>query len=117
MAGWPYWFNYVRNAKKGKFSYSAIHNRLYRTLGSAKNKTCILCDDRAREWAYVGNSPFEMIGENQRKEPRLFSPRMVDYVPMCKSCHNKHDRKCKENRMNDGIDDYFEMKWLNRDYS
>lgn len=95
MSGWPYWFNYVRNAKKGRFSYSAIHNRIYRTLGSAKKNNCSVCGDDAKEWAYIGFSYFEMLGVNQKGEPRLFSPRMVDYTPMCKPCHNKHDREYK----------------------
>ena len=95
MSGWPYWYNYVRNARKGRFSYSAIHNRLYRIKGSAKQFNCTRCGNPAKEWAYIGYSSFEMIGKNQRGEDRLFSPRMVDYTPMCKKCHNKHDRKYK----------------------
>lgn len=59
--------------------YSAVHWRVQRSRGKAKNHLCIECNDTADQWAY--------------KYSTGFSENIYDYDPLCISCHNKRDRK------------------------
>lgn len=88
----PRTYNYIRNAMKGKFSYTAIHNRLHRIMGSASRHPCAMCGGKARTWSYIKGSYFERLGETTRGHKAPYSPRMVDYEPLCDSCHTKKDK-------------------------
>lgn len=83
---------YYKSAIRGEWSYHSVHNRIKRTLGPASEQCCVECGSIAREWAFMSGSPFSLLGTNQRGEPRWFSPRMADYQPMCKPCHERMDR-------------------------
>ncbi len=82
--------NYWRWARQGVFSYSGVHNRIKKFFGPAKDQACS-CGNQAAEWAYIGGSPFERVGDNGGY-PHRFSPRTTDYVAMCKMCHERKDK-------------------------
>ena len=82
--------NAWRWAQRGVFSYSGVHNRIKKFFGPAKEQMCA-CGEPAMEWAYIGGSPFERVGDNGGYAHK-FSPRTTDYVAMCKPCHEQKDK-------------------------
>ena len=74
-------------------SYNAIHTRIRQDRGHARGYACVRCASRARDWAYDHSDPNELV------DPHLgfaYSLDQARYVPMCKSCHSKFDRKMQE---------------------
>jgi hypothetical protein len=59
-------------------SYAAVHFRLDRVHGKARDYRCG-CGAQAAEWAF--------------DEPVGFSTDLSRYTAMCSSCHKRHDRK------------------------
>ncbi len=78
----------------GKASYNTMHKQIVRRRGSAKTQSCDHCGEQAQDWAYNHNSPFE---RTQLIDGYLipYSVRVVDYIPLCKSCHRKFDVSVK----------------------
>ena len=66
-------------------SYKAVHLRLRRERGRAREHSCA-CGKQAEHWAHVR-------GENEICDDlgRLYSVDLQDYSPMCRSCHYKMD--------------------------
>lgn len=69
-------------------SGQAIHSRLYREYGYAKEHLCIQCDNEALDWAYLYTAGDDEVRINGRQP---WSPNMEDYAPMCRSCHSRFD--------------------------
>ena len=69
--------------------FQAVHSRLYRSRGYAREHKCIGCGGQALDWAYqysAGSS--ELVLEGRR-----YSSNLDDYAPMCRSCHSAFDRQ------------------------
>ena len=78
--------------------YDAAHARVAATYGPAGNHNCLHCDGSATEWAYDYGDPDEFSAP--RFDSRSGSSRVMrwsgkpqHYMPLCKSCHTKHDMK------------------------
>jgi hypothetical protein len=70
-------------------SYNGLHYRLRRWFGSARNQACIFCGMSAFDWAYMGTDPNERYDEATGMP---FSPDLIHYQPLCRSCHVRFDR-------------------------
>lgn len=68
-------------------SYKAVHMRLKRRIGPARNFPCVACGSHAHAWALKNGSPIERADKNGR-----YSDALEDYQPMCHSCHNSMDK-------------------------
>lgn len=82
-------------------SFAAIHKRLSRTRGPARNFTCVDCGRPAREWSYDGNDPHELVG----LVGGFMCPYSLDldhYEARCVSCHRKYDGAGDRDRTPDG---------------
>lgn len=75
-------------------SYSQAHLRLKNDRGRPDNHMCALCGAQAREWAYMGDCPNQLIDE--RGIP--YSLDQARYEPMCFICHRRHDRALADGR-------------------
>lgn len=85
--------------KDGELNYSAIHLRLAKYRGSAKDYHCISCGSPALHWAYQHNCQNEQIDDtNGRKLP--YSPNLEKYEPMCVPCHKKLDLTIRQGDSN-----------------
>lgn len=58
----------------------AVHSRLYRKYGYAREHLCAWCLGPALDWAFLHTN-----GE------ALSSDRLEDYAPMCRGCHLRWD--------------------------
>lgn len=77
---------------KGEYpTFGAIHKRLSRQRGPAKNYSCVDCRERAAEWSYEGGCPHEMRGM-VRGSLVPYSENLDLYVPRCVRCHRVFDR-------------------------
>lgn len=54
----------------------ALHKRIYRKHGRAKDRKCAKCSNQANDWANVTGN---------------YSDDIKDYLPLCRSCHMKLD--------------------------
>lgn len=66
--------------------YEAVHARLCRDLGNARDHLCG-CGEQAAEWAYDHEDKDERVDDRGR--PYSLDPE--HYVPMCVACHRKKD--------------------------
>ena len=81
--------------------YDAAHARVLAIYGSARNHDCLHCDGPAAEWAYDYGDLDEFSGPVfDRRSGSSGSSRIMrwsgkpqHYMPLCKSCHTKHDQK------------------------
>jgi hypothetical protein len=71
-------------------SYYAVHDRLRRIHGPARNHECVDCGQAAAEWSYDHSCPDERI-ELRRGRPLPYSLDLTRYQPRCKSCHGTFD--------------------------
>jgi hypothetical protein len=72
------WSENSPNWKGNMAKYKAIHMWVSRHRGKASNKKCAYCDRQASEWSNIDH---------------LYRRDFSDYVPSCKRCHIKHDKK------------------------
>lgn len=72
----------------------AVHSRLYRSRGPAKEHNCVGCGNLARDWAYQ----YSDLDEVETPEGRKYSISMEHYSPMCRRCHIRFD-EVKEPRI------------------
>lgn len=72
--------------------YSAVHNRIHRMLGPARERACLTCPAQADDWAYDHADPNELI-DTETGFP--YSTEPAHYVPLCKPCHWHLDRRDK----------------------
>lgn len=78
-------------------TWGAIHRRLSRTRGPARNHDCVDCGGPAREWSYNGKDDGELMGKSGRFEV-AFSENLDNYEPRCCSCHRKFDNAMRRDR-------------------
>lgn len=71
-------------------TYSATHQRLRKTRGSATDLACVACQGPAHEWAYDRTDPEELTAPWNGKTV-TYSADIDHYQPMCKGCHWKLD--------------------------
>lgn len=71
-------------------TYSAVHQRVHKTRGSAKNHTCVDCGGQAKHWSYNHKDPGERFEQYQGYSiPYSIDPSF--YEPRCVKCHKKLD--------------------------
>ena len=83
---------------EGPVGYFIAHKRVQAIYGPAKNHACKHCDGPAAEWAYDGDDPDEYGGpvfDRRRRSSSVmrWSGKPQHYMPLCKRCHIKYDRK------------------------
>ena len=78
-------------------TWHAIHKRLSRTFGPAREQLCIDCAAPAREWSYNGLDCAEIAAPEGR-----YSLNLAHYDPRCVSCHRKFDGAGKRPRTSSG---------------
>lgn len=66
--------------------YYAVHDRVYREKGKARDHQCCACGETAKQWAYDHADPDERASKNGP-----FSLHPSHYQPMCISCHKIFD--------------------------
>jgi hypothetical protein len=74
-------------------SYAQAHLRLKIDRGRPVMHSCVTCGTTAREWAYVGGDPNELV-ENGKQ----YSLDQERYAPMCYPCHRRLDRARADGR-------------------
>ena len=84
-------------------SYQAVHYRVWREYGPAKDHLCIGCFKPATQWAYIGDEtdPGRMTETTVRRSNdrpvkvvvQVYSTNVDMYRPMCDRCHNEMDRQ------------------------
>lgn len=77
--------------------YSAVHERLVRSRGSARLHACAHCGTVAYDWAYDGMCPDELLGQRHGRW-LLYSTDPDHYMPLCRKCHSAHDRAARKSR-------------------
>ena len=65
---------------------SWAHQLVEKQWGRAVTHQCINCERQARDWAYDGTDPSEIL-----EGKWLYSRWPEFYMPMCRSCHKKLD--------------------------
>ena len=74
----------------GQGVQQAVHTRLYRSRGYAREHSCVGCGRQALDWAYQYSAgPDELVSPTGRR----YSNSMDDYAPMCRKCHMTFDRE------------------------
>lgn len=68
--------------------YAAVHRRLSKYRGRARDLDCINCGSVADAWAYQFGAPDERICE---KAGLPYSTDLSYYQPMCRPCHSQFD--------------------------
>lgn len=71
-------------------TYNAIHSRLRKHRGSARNYQCSECGKPAKHWSYNHDSRFEKVEMVSGYEVS-FGTRIEDYSPRCVPCHKRFD--------------------------
>lgn len=77
-------------AKPYGFGYMASHMRVKRSRGLASQHACIGCGKQAKDWAYMGGCPDELVSDNAG-HLCTHCPHPEHYEPRCRSCHSLHD--------------------------
>lgn len=77
------------HAVLGPSGAQAVHSRLYRAYGMARDRACIECGKPARDWAYQYSSADEQVDAFGQR----WSENLDDYAPMCRRCHVNFDRR------------------------
>lgn len=75
-------------------SYSTVHFRIRRSIGSASSYPCVDCGRPARDWSYDGrdeNELSQMIDGHRRR----YSADPSHYTPRCRSCHKDYDNSLR----------------------
>lgn len=73
-------------------SYDSVHRKLKKTRGSASGFDCLVCDERAKYWAYDYTDPNPLYRTSgNRKSP--YSEDLRKYKPLCALHHVRNDRK------------------------
>ena len=68
----------------------AVHTRLYKSRGYAREHSCIGCGRQALDWAYQYTAGAkELVSTTGRR----YSNDLDDYAPMCRRCHSRFDRE------------------------
>lgn len=72
-------------------SYSAVHARVRKDRGPARDHTCVGCGSPALHWSYDNS------GVAERLDPRhgRYSTDLTRYQPRCIPCHSAFDRAAR----------------------
>jgi hypothetical protein len=83
----------VLNGKWGAddVGYEAVHGRLRRSRGNARDHACAHCGEPADDWAYDHACPSEKAVE-RRGRLYAYSTDLDRYLPLCRSCHTRLDK-------------------------
>jgi hypothetical protein len=73
--------------------YTAIHDRVYDEHGSANSWPCSnsTCGNQAEQWALMPDAldkKYDIVHDKLI----VYSSNLEDYVPLCRSCHQRLDR-------------------------
>lgn len=101
---------YVRRRRKGQVgaphprslsancSYHAAHTRCRLLWGPASLYRCVKCTERARDWAYDGTDPTELIRVHSLDPNDTHGDALMHYsawpeffMPLCGACHRDLD--------------------------
>lgn len=89
--GEPYWLT-------KPIGFSAAHSRCRSLWGKASQYPCIECGKQAKQWAYDGTDPTELLegvsrgaGQAGKSSYILYSIFPEFYMPMCYGCHARRD--------------------------
>mgnify|MGYP007028412764 CR=1 FL=1 len=74
---------------KGYVSYGYAHTLVKDKKGPASEHMCV-CGDQAREWAYDGKDPEQIVGIVTNLG-MVYSLNPDHYMPMCAPCHRNRD--------------------------
>lgn len=82
-------------------TYRAVHKRVQRLRGRASNHPCGNCGKAAEEWAYDHSDPAPLTGATggRRSTAAEYSADPARYVPLCKPCHSRRDRRAALERL------------------
>lgn len=75
--------------------YDAVHRRLRRSRGPAKNFACVDCGKPATGWSYDNSDPAE-LRQMVRGRILAYSLDPARYQPRCTGCHRKFDRAAEQ---------------------
>jgi hypothetical protein len=67
-------------------TYTAVHQRIARALGSARDRACV-CGQPAEHWAWQPTGHSQTLWEDGMP----FSTDLRDYAPRCVPCHKRED--------------------------
>jgi hypothetical protein len=69
-------------------SYEAMHQRVRRHNGPARNHTCVgCCVKRAGNWAYDHRDDQQVVNH----KGLIYSLDIGRYIPLCLQCHRRFD--------------------------
>ena len=75
-------------------SYVAVHRRLRKERGPARDHACAECGQQAAEWAYSNAAVDELDAGGAYGH----SENLDEYRPLCKPCHRAANRVLTERR-------------------
>lgn len=83
--------------------YSHAHQRVRILFGPASQYPCVTCSKPARNWAYDGTDPTELLGKYESKIDTLswYSRYPEFYMPMCLKCHAAFDFSIRQKELNE----------------
>lgn len=79
------------NWRGDEAGYTAMHDRLRRARGHARDHGCVDCGGQAAEWSYSGNAINELYETMPSGARFAYSSDQSDYEPRCVRCHRVHD--------------------------
>jgi len=74
----------------GNPGYSVMHDKIKKLRGNARDHTCINCSSQGHDWCLLSTGRI-IVQETGPHAGRLFSRDVMDYAPMCRSCHVTND--------------------------
>lgn len=87
-------------AKVRSVGLSGAHTRVSRLWGRASLYQCIECGAQAKDWAYDGTDPSQLLGSRDKNvDPGWYSPYPEYYMPMCRTCHKLRDNAARQNEL------------------
>lgn len=75
-----------------QITYNSAHYRVKRLKGSASRHPCAHCGDDAFDWAMSHTAAVTYLG-NTNGYPVRYSGDPEDYIPLCRPCHGRYDRR------------------------
>lgn len=86
----------IRNTLASPCDFTAAHVRVRTLWGPASRYRCIECGENAKDWAYDGTDPAEILGPGKGSGSgslMRYSLYPEFYMPMCRKCHVTMDRR------------------------
>jgi len=71
--------NLAGNWKGDNAGKKAMHVRIVKKSGKAKDYKCVDCGEQAEDWSNINN--------------HIYTDKIEDYLPRCKKCHRKYDNQ------------------------